>query len=207
MSLIIPFSEACERNKDPILEVLLPYMEKASKALEIGSGTGQHLAHFAAACPQLKWQPTDQRQYLEGLEAQFRTNGSHNIATVRELDVTQQPWLDDAPNYDLIYSANTLHIMPWETVECLFNGLPNLAKPNAKLFIYGPFKFYSEHTSASNQSFDLNLKARGVGSGIRDFEAVNELAGENGFKLIQKQAMPANNFSLVWEFARGLLRS
>jgi len=200
MSLVLPFSEACERNKDPILESLAPYLSEATKVLEIGSGTGQHAVHFARAYPDLSWQPTDQAQYLDGIRAQIKTHGSANIAEPSVLDVTQQPWQTNLPNYDLVYTDNTLHIMPWTAVEAFFQGLPAVCRHGTHLFVYGPFIFNGKHTSQSNQAFDASLQARGTGSGIREFTALTRLAQGNGFKFLEKHTMPANNFSLVWRY-------
>ena len=198
MSLIIPFSEACERNKDPILERLSPYLTNGISVLEIGTGTGQHVVHFAPANNEVIWQPTDQAQYLDGIAAQLQTRSIANINPALELDVTVRPWLGGSQQFDLIYSANTLHIMPWDSVTDFFAGLQDVSTQSTTLFVYGPFKFGGEHTSASNAAFDQSLQARGVGSGIRDFEALDALASDQGFQLEAKHAMPANNFCLIW---------
>lgn len=198
MSLSIPFSQACERNKDPIFSVLGEYFRQAESVLEIGTGTGQHLIYFADKTPNTQWQPTDQACYLDGITAQLAANPRDNCTSPSELDVTQDKWFEEARTFDLVYTANTLHIMPWSAVKELFQGLEQVSKPNTKLCVYGPFKFDNQHTSASNLAFDADLKARGCGSGIRNFEDVNELASQARFSLIEKHAMPANNFCLVW---------
>lgn len=199
MSLIIPFSEACERNKDPILETIQPLLEQSATVLEIGSGTGQHAGYFARNCPNLSWQPSDQAQYLEGLTAQFSNLNVANIEPPIELDVIRQPWIKGDKNFDLIYTANTLHIMSWPVVEAFFNGLATVTSGHSSLIIYGPFKFNGAFTSQSNAAFDQSLRSRGVGSGIRDFEEVNKLANQAGFELIANHDLPANNQCLVWQ--------
>ncbi len=198
MSLIIPFSEACERNKDPILDTIAPYLRDAKHALEIGTGTAQHVIHFAAASPNVQWQPSDQKHNLDGIIAQLRTRPTTNILAPVELDVTRQPWFEDQRKFDLIYTANTLHIMSWPVVESLFDGLSSAITSLTKVIIYGPFKFAGKHTSPSNAAFDESLRSRGVGSGIRDFEAVDQLATNAGLELVATEPMPANNFCIIW---------
>lgn len=209
MSLKIPFSGACERNKDPIIEVISPYLQEAKSVLEIGSGTGQHALYFAEHLPHLVWQTSDQTQYLAGLNAQIDNAqtqlGEAALANIRypiELDVMQKDWLRDLSprqSFDVIYSANTLHIMPWAAVQAFFSGLnQNIVNDNALLILYGPFKYAQQYTSASNQAFDQELRSRGVGSGLRDFESIEEQANAVGFKLLKDVAMPANNQCLIW---------
>lgn len=203
--LNIPFSQACERNKDAILEVITPYLANAKTVLEVGSGTGQHAVYFARHCPHLAWQSSDQQQYLDGIRAQLlnsHDDGRNNPLPPIELDVLQARWLSEDATYDAIFTANTLHIMSWEVVQAFFAGLPQVSAIGSKLIIYGPFKYHGEFTSASNQVFDQSLRVRGVGSAIRDFEAVDELAREQGFDLLQDVSMPANNQCIVWQQER-----
>lgn len=198
-SLTLPFSQACERNKDPILEVIHPYWEHHKSVLEIGTGTAQHALYFAQSCKTLNWQPSDQACYLPGIKAQLANQPVANILAPIELDVCALPWPTPAPSYDMIYSANTLHIMPWTAVEAFFTGLGQVTHHGSILAVYGPFKFGGQFTSPSNQEFDHNLRARGEGSAIRDFEAVDDLAKAQGFKLLENHSMPANNQCLIWQ--------
>lgn len=204
----IPFSQACERNKDPILEVLRPHLLNVKSVLEVGSGTGQHALYFAQNLPHLVWQSSDQTQYLEGLNAQFDNarqydaSGFKSLPKPIELDVTQTHWLPKslaAQRYDVIYSANTLHIMQWSQVQAFFAGLKQVASEQALLVVYGPFRYKGLYTSASNRAFDQDLQSRGCGSALRDFEAVDALAAKNGFNLSEDIAMPANNQCLIWQ--------
>ena len=199
MAISIPFSAACERNKDVILETISPYLSNSETVLEIGSGTAQHALHFAKQNPHLKWQTSDQKQYLEGITAQLKNSDVANIHLPFELNVNQMAWQKTPEQYEVIYTANTLHIMSWNDVQAFFAGLHQVTKDNAQLIVYGPFKYKGEFTSPSNQAFDQSLQERGVGSGIRDFEAVNELASNTGFNLIEDYKMPANNQCLVWQ--------
>lgn len=202
----IPFSQACERNKDPILEAIQPYLQDAKSVLEIGSGTGQHALYFAQNLSHLTWQTSDQAQYLDGINAQINNAKQHNqelsnLINPFELDVTQPDWLPKAlagQKFDAVYSANTLHIMAWNQVKAFFAGLPEVVAKDTYLIIYGPFKYQGKFTSESNEVFDQDLISRGVGSAIRDFEEVDQLAKEVGFRLVKDIAMPANNQCLIW---------
>ena len=194
----IPYSEACERNKAPILEVLSQHFDRAESVLEVGSGTAQHAIWFAAAKPHLRWQTSDQQSYIEGIEAQLALANLSNVASPILLDVNQDVWAENRTLYDLVYTANTLHIMSETDVEAFFAGLNQVMGDQASLVVYGPFKYAGGFTSESNQAFDLSLRSRGVGSGIRDFEWVNRLAEQQGLGLVEDHKMPANNQCLIW---------
>lgn len=193
------FSQACENNKQPIGAVLVKYLIAAGKLLEIGSGTGQHAAHFAKLFPQIEWQPSDLTSSHPSIEAWRRDSGASNLRPVIELDIRQPPTMDT--RFDYLYSANTLHIMAWETVTMLFQQLPRYLQPEALVFFYGPFKYQGAFTTDSNAQFDLWLKSRGEHQGIRDFEAIEALANEQGLQLLEDIAMPANNQLLVWRYS------
>jgi SAM-dependent methyltransferase len=193
---MLPYSEACERNKGPILEVLRQAFADRSRVLEIGAGTGQHAVHFARQLPHLHWQPTDRAEYLADLGRRVETEGPRNLELPIELDVLREPW--PALSVDAVFSANTLHIMSWPAVEALFAGLPRLHQADAVLAIYGPFRYSGRFTAHSNAEFDRGLRARDPASGVRDFEAVDALARQIGFELVTDHAMPANNQLIVW---------
>jgi SAM-dependent methyltransferase len=194
--VILAHSDACERNKDPILAVLREAFAACTHVLEIGSGTGQHAVHFAMAMPWLVWQPSEVAAEMPGLRKRIFSEGPSNLRAPVVIDVNETPW--DVRKVDGVFTANTLHIMHWPQVEALFAGLPAVAKPGAVLAIYGPFRYGGRHTSGSNESFDAMLHARDPGSGVRDFEAVDRLARAGGFALLADHPMPANNRTLVW---------
>ena len=194
---MLPFSDACERNKDPILAVLREALAGRTRVVEVGAGTGQHAVHFARHLPHLQWQPTDRAEYLPGLAARIAAEGPSNLAAPVELDVMQSPW--PPVRGDAVFSANTLHIMSWQAVEALFAGLPTILEPGGVLAIYGPFKYGGRFTTGSNAAFDAMLRERDPESGVRDFEAVNALAAAAGVRLQADHAMPANNQLLVWK--------
>ena len=193
----LPYSEACERNKGPIAEVLRAAFADCTHVLEVGSGTGQHAVWFATEMPWLVWQPSERAEEMPGLRKRIFNEGPKNLRAPVVIDVTQPPW--DVRKVDGIFTANTLHIMHWPQVEAFFAGLPAIAKSGAVLAIYGPFRYGGACTSGSNESFDAMLRARDPGSGIRDFEAVDALARRAGFTLVADHPMPANNQTLVWK--------
>ena len=197
--MTLPYSDACERNKSPILEVLRKEFSGCTHVLEIGSGTGQHAVHFATAMPGLVWQPSEVAGEMPGLRKRIFNDGPSNLRAPVVIDVTETPW--DVRKVDGIFTANTLHIMHWPQVEAFFTNLPAVAKPGTVLAIYGPFRYGGKYTSDSNAAFDEMLKARDRDSGIRDFEAVDALANAAGFTLVADHAMPANNRTLVWRLA------
>jgi cyclopropane fatty-acyl-phospholipid synthase-like methyltransferase len=189
-------SEACERNKGPILEILRPAFADASRVLEIASGTGQHAVHFARHLPHLEWQPTELAGNLEELAQRLREEGSANLAPPVELDVRVHPW--PVGGVDGIFSANSLHIMSFDSVREFFRGVGEALAPGGRLCVYGPFNYDGRYTSESNAQFDRYLKVRDPESGIRDFAEVDPLAREVGLSLEADHAMPANNRTLVW---------
>ncbi|CAM3817768.1 DUF938 domain-containing protein [Rheinheimera salexigens] len=191
MSELLAFSQACENNKAPIVQVLANAFQRSQRVLEIGGGTGQHAVHFAANLPQLIWQSSDQPIYLPDLSARIQQANLPNLPTPVPLDITSSPYT--AIKVDAIFTANTLHIMPWHVVEQMFQRLDEFCLPQADMCIYGPFNYQGQFTSASNAGFDQHLKQRDPLMGIRNIEDVIRLATEAGFSLQHDYAMPANN--------------
>ncbi|WP_423186434.1 DUF938 domain-containing protein [Alishewanella sp. d11] len=191
----LPYSQACENNKAPILAILQQAFAECSAILEIGSGTGQHAAHFAKNLPHLTWQASDQQHYLPELNERLKRAALPNLPQAFSFDVTKQLML---PNrFDGLFTANTLHIMSWPIVESMFQRLDELLTEKATLCIYGPFNYAGHFTSASNQLFDQSLKSRDPAMGIRDIEQVVALAKMHAFQLHEDFTMPANN-RLLW---------
>ncbi len=190
-----PYAEACERNRGPLLEVLLDAFAGCRSVLEIGSGTGQHAVHFAAGLPHLVWQTSELPVHHAGIRAWLDEAPLPNLRPPLALDVAG----DWPPGpYDAAFTANTLHIMAWPLVGRFFRGLRGVLSPGAVLAVYGPFNYQGAFTAASNAEFDRWLKSRDPASGIRDFEAVCVLAAANGFDFVRDVSMPANNRTLVW---------
>ncbi|MEO8779554.1 MAG: DUF938 domain-containing protein [Rhodanobacter sp.] len=190
-----PHSPSCERNREPILEVLRQCFADRRRVLEIGSGSGQHAVHFAAALPHLTWQSSDRPENLPGIRAWLDEAALANTPAPLELDVGDR-W--PAGPFDAIFSANTLHIMAWSEVRHFFAQLPAIASADAVLVIYGPFNYGGRYSSDSNAEFDQWLKDRGAHMAIRDAADVDALATTAGFSLIDDRAMPANNRCRVW---------
>lgn len=163
--------------------------------LEIGSGTGQHAAYFSQQLPHLQWQPTDREESLAAVRSWLDWGSNDNLLAPLELDVNK-PWPVNATPF--IFSANTLHIMSWQEVENFFSAVEKVLSESGVLAIYGPFNYDGNFTSESNANFEQWLKNRNSKSGIRDFEAVNNLAEQAGLTLLEDCTMPANNRFLVW---------
>ena len=191
-----PYSAACEQNKAPILAVLQDVFTTPGDILEIGSGTGQHVVYFALHLPYLTWQPSDQADYLAGIQLWLDEAALDNIHPLLALDVTCEPW--PVQQMDGVFSANTTHIMDWSAVEHLFRGVGQVLTTGGHFCLYGPFNYAGRYTSASNAQFDQMLKARDPHSGIRDVDDLNRLAEQAGLIQVQDYAMPANNRTLVW---------
>jgi cyclopropane fatty-acyl-phospholipid synthase-like methyltransferase len=191
-----PHAPACDRNQGPILEVLLKHFSQPRQVLEVGSGTGQHAVHFAAAFPGTVWQTSDVAENLPGIRMWLDDARLPNLPPPLRLDVNG-PW--PAARYDAVFTANTLHIMSWDEVQKLFGALDHVLADHAMLAVYGPFNHGGRFTSDSNRAFDEWLKQRSPVSGIRDFEAVDALARSIGLHLVADHAMPANNRTLVWQ--------
>jgi len=191
-----PYSESCEQNREPILNVLRAELEGHSRLLEIGSGTGQHAVYFAPEFPSLEWQTSDVSAYHAGIHAWLEDAESGNIRPPLALDVCRDPWPDNA--FDAVFSANTVHIMSWPEVECLFEGIGKVLEPGGVFCLYGPFNYDGHFTSESNARFEQWLKARDPKSGIKDFEALENIAEYAGLVLRNDYEMPANNRILVW---------
>lgn len=193
-----PHAPSCEKNRQPILEVLVEHFADRRQVLEIGSGTGQHAIFFAEQLPHLHWQTSDRAENLPGISAWLNEAARANTPPPIELDVGGS-W--PAQRYDAVFSANTLHIMAWPAVELFFARLPDVLTTDARLCIYGPFNYGGRFTSDSNAAFDLWLKDKAPHQGIRDFEAVDALARRAGLDLLEDRAMPSNNRCLIWRQA------
>ena len=191
-----PYSEACEQNKRPILEVLQQYFADVSRVLEIGSGTGQHAVFFAGQLPHLQWLTSDVIELHPGVSAWLDEAGLSNTIGPLELDVNQPAW--PVNEVDAVFSANTVHIMDWPSVEKMFAGIGQVLQVEGMFCLYGPFNYAGNYSSDSNARFDLWLKQRDPRSGIRDFEALDTLAQQHGMALLADHAMPVNNRTLVW---------
>jgi hypothetical protein len=190
-------SPSAERNRGPILAVLQRVLPRTGRVLEIASGTGQHVIHFAAALPHLDWQPSDpDAESRDSIAAWTAQAALTNVRAPLDIDVCRRPWPLDAA--DALICINMVHISPWEATEALIDGARDVLGAGAILVLYGPYRRGGAHTASSNQAFDLQLRSRDPRWGVRDMEVVVELADAAGFSCDKPVAMPANNFSLVF---------
>jgi SAM-dependent methyltransferase len=198
-----PFSQACENNKQPILQVLKNHFSTISSVLEIGSGTGQHAVFFAENLPDLFWQTSDQLGYHRGINLWIESACSKNIGSPLELDVMQYDhWRiangSSGEKFAGVFSANTAHIMPWIAVVEMFRGVGRLLEGNGKFILYGPFNHNGAFTSASNERFHEMLLSQNPLMGIRNDQDVFNLARDNSLLPVDDVEMPANNRILVF---------
>lgn len=188
---------AAERNKDPILGVLARVLPSRGLVLEVASGTGQHVMHFAAALPDLTWQASDPDAELRrSIALRIGEDSRTNVKSPIDLDVTRLPW--PLPAADAVVAINMIHVAPWPATQALFEGAKALLARAGVLFLYGPYRRFGAHTSPSNAQFDADLRAQNPEWGLRDMEAVADIAADAGFVLAETVPMPANNFSLVF---------
>jgi cyclopropane fatty-acyl-phospholipid synthase-like methyltransferase len=192
-----PYAESCDQNRNAILEVLRDVFSDHKQVLEIGSGTGQHAVFFAKHLPHLRWQTSDLAPTHAGMNMWLEEAQLENVSSPLDIDVASKEW--PPINMDAVFSANVVRIMSWHHVEKMFEGIGHILDKDGKICLYGPFNYNSKFTSDSNARFDIWLKERDPVSGIRDFEALDKLAQQQGMSLLGDYEMPANNRVLVWK--------
>ena len=191
-----PFAESAERNGGPILDVLRDEFSDRSKVLEIGSGTGQHAARFAAELTGLQWQTSDVDENHAGINAWVDDSGLDNLLPPLSLNVLDANL--PAASYDAVFSANTAHIMSIEAVEKMFALVGKVLPGDGAFCLYGPFRQDGVFNTPSNAAFDASLRARDAAMGIRDIETLDELGEASRLFRVRLYAMPANNHIAVW---------
>lgn len=195
---MIQHSPACERNRDPILNVLQQVLADSTAVLEVSSGTGMHAVHMAAGLPHLTWQPSDISEHaLLSIQAWSELQPATNLLPPVQLDVRDSEW--PAEGIDAIFNANMIHISPWETSQGLMAGAGRLLPTGGRLVMYGPYRVDGEHTSVSNARFDASLRARDPSWGVRDLSEVKALALSHGLRFQSQVQMPANNLMVVYQ--------
>jgi len=192
---------AFHRNHQPISEVLQRFFEgKSGDVLEAGSGTGQHVVHFARLMPGITWWPSDLNEaHLKSIEAWRVFAGLANVRPPLTLDLTNPDWSAAGVSKGLlaIFCANVIHIAPWRVAQGLFAGAGRALRGDGLLLLYGPFKRDGQHTAVSNAVFDTSLREANPDWGVRDTADLEELAADNGLALREVVQMPANNLILV----------
>jgi cyclopropane fatty-acyl-phospholipid synthase-like methyltransferase len=196
-----PRSEACERNRDPILKVLMQWFLEPGTVLEIGSGTGQHGVYFARHMPHITWLTSDLDDNRPGIRAWVSESQLPNLPLPLRLDVSDSHWPVERTDY--VFSANTAHIMNWAKVQAMFSGVAQTLGPKGVFCLYGPFNHNGEFTSDSNRAFDSLLRSQNAEMGLRDDAALIALGKQVGLQLTGDHWLPANNRALVWSRAQG----
>jgi len=190
-------SPSAQRNKAPIAEVLGRVLPERGLVLEVGSGTGQHVVHFARAMPARSWQPSERDpQCLRSIAAWLAAEPLANVRAPVHLDVGASPWPINSA--DALVSINMIHIAPWSAAEGLFHGAEALLDAGGLLCLYGPFRRQGRHTAPSNEAFDAQLRAQNPDWGVRDLDDVARLADDNGFDLLRTCEMPADNLTVIF---------
>jgi hypothetical protein len=190
-------SPSAQRNKDPILAVLARVLPATGVVLETGSGTGEHVIHFAKALPTLTWQPSDVDAGCRGSIARWiEAERVSNVRPPIALDMRERPWPIASAN--AIVCINVLHVAPWSTAVALFEGASDLLAANDVIVLYGPYRRGGRHTAPSNERFDASLRAHDPAWGVRDADDVTQLGARAGFERTEIIEMPANNLSLVF---------
>jgi SAM-dependent methyltransferase len=188
---------ATARNRAPILDVLRRHLPSRGLALEVASGSGEHVVHFAQAFPDLLFQPSDaDPDARASIDAWGAALGLTNVRPAMALDATAETWPIEAA--DAVLCINMVHIAPWAAAEGLVRGAARILPPGGVLYLYGPYKRGGRHTAPSNEAFDASLRAQNPDWGVRDLEGVVALAGAAGFAEPVVEQMPANNLSLIF---------
>jgi len=188
---------SADRNREPILKVLERVLPKTGLVLEVASGTGQHVVHFAQALKGLSWQPTDMDAACRrSISAWLATAELANVRQPLDLDVRALPWR--VPTLDAIVCLNLIHIAPWSVATALFAGAGLALRETGLLYLYGPYSVQGRHTAPSNAAFDSALRAENPDWGLRDLKEVESLAKDQGFDLAETIEMPANNLSVLF---------
>ena len=195
---------AATRNRDAILEVLKQELPDSGTILEIAAGTGEHAVYFAPQFPHLSWQSTDyEDDKIESITAWQKHSPSANLLKPETLDASADIWPVEthqpAGPITAILCVNMIHIAPWSATLGLFAGAGRVLPVGGKLILYGPFKKNAQHTAPSNDAFDKKLKSRDPSWGIRDLADLDQLASAQKFSGHREYAMPANNYTVVWE--------
>jgi SAM-dependent methyltransferase len=196
------YAPATLRNRDAILGVLKRHLPISGLVLEVASGSGEHALHFAqASADTLVFQPSDPDPIArDSIDAWSASLGLANVRPAVALDAVAAAW--PVSRADAVICINMIHIAPWTAAAGLMRGAAHVLSPGGVLYLYGPYRRDGRHTAPSNEAFDGSLRARNPSWGVRDLEAVVELAESHGFAPPVIDEMPANNLSLVFRRQR-----
>ena len=194
---LMRYAPAAERNKSPLTAVLKTILPETGKVLEIASGTGQHIVHFAHHFPGLFWQPSEARpELLASIRGYMHAHPVSNVAAPIEIDVHRSPW--PVKHYDAVLAINLIHIAPWSATKSLFEGAARHLNIGGSLILYGPYRFFGYDHAESNREFDTRLRAENHTWGVRDIQSLGAEAASAHLALKAVLPMPANNHVLVF---------
>ncbi len=195
------YALATQRNREPILEVLLSILPLKGNILEISSGTGEHAAFFAEHLPRHRWIPSDPNPAaLDSIEAWRKHAKVDNLQSSFTIDARDSVWPveDFSLEINAIVNINMIHIAPWTACLGLLSGASRILPRGGILYLYGPFKRNGEHTAESNLIFDHSLRQQNPQWGVRNLEEVIATAKSYSLDLVKIVEMPANNLSVVF---------
>ena len=192
------YAPSAERNSVPIVKTIQRIAPKSGQALEIASGTGEHIVKLASSLPNLSWLPSDvDEERLKSISAWIAAENLPNIKTPMYLDATEAGWAQSLPQFDFILLVNLLHLISWNETETLINELPKILKKNGTVLVYGPFMRSGKLTSAGDQNFHNSLIQTDRDIGYKDDLDMLELFANSGLLHLETVEMPANNLGFV----------
>lgn len=194
------FAPSAERNAPAICDVLNSIALKQGNALELASGTGQHIVTLAKAMPNIQWQPTEvDPDRITSIQAYIDETNLSNISNPLLLNATQSGWSTKLYPIDLISLSNLLHLISMSEAETLIMEAATALSQVGRLFFYGPFKRSGELISQGDIKFDSSIRASAPATGYKDDQWVISQARQNGLILAKTIEMPANNLALVFQ--------
>ena len=192
------FAPSAERNSKPIINLIKRIAPKSGEALEIASGTGQHIIKMALALPNLSWLPSEvDEKRLKSITAWIKNENLQNIKSPVYLDATETGWAQNIPHYDFILLVNLLHLISWNETKTLLSELSKALKKNGVALIYGPFMRNGQLTSEGDKNFHNSLIQTDPDIGYKDDLDVQNLFFNSGLLLLEAVEMPANNLAFI----------
>jgi len=190
-------SPSALRNRGPISQLLRDVLPASGTVLEIASGSGEHVIHFAGLFPDLVWQPSDPSPGARAsVEAWVASETLTNVLPPMDVDASSETWA--ISRADAMIAINMIHISPWPATQGLLRHAGRLLPAGHPLFLYGPYRRQGQPLVASNVEFDASLRARNPEWGIRLLEDVESLAEQSGLSLTSVTELPANNLGVVF---------